>query len=194
MCVTNSSIKVSLFEIHRVVSLSCLDPDWYTPPGDINQLLPSDSTGMGKLMYFKQMCVYTVLNKNKNAWIMHRDIPSQQSVALVSNIACHLQISPLFVITEIFSLGLNYFTWQSNTLTAVYKNSTLFQVRKNSSELSFPFTLCFLTCSPFLLTRRLALCPSVKEFAWSTGQIYLDLLSISPFWMRKTGKRFLLSS
>lgn len=133
------------------------------------------------------MCVYTVLNKNKNAWIMHQDIPSQQSTALVSNITCHLQISPCWLFWGfVFRAKLFHHDNQTH-LAVVCKKAAVFQLGKNSSELSFPFPLCFLTCSPFLLARRPA--HGGKPCAWSTRQMCPDLLSTIPFWMRKPEER-----
>lgn len=131
------------------------------------------------------MCVYTVLNKNTNAWIMHQDIPSQQSTALVSNITCHLQISPCRLFWG-FVLRAKLLHHDKQTYPAVVcKNSALFQLGKNSSELSFPSPLCFLTCSLFLLTRRPA--HGVKECAWSTCALTCFPLSPSEWGNPKRG-------
>lgn len=84
------------------------------------------------------MCAYTVLNKNKNTWIMHQDIPSQQSTALVSNITCHLQISPCWLFWGfVFRAKLLHHDNQTHP-AVVCKNSALFQLGKIALNWVFP--------------------------------------------------------
>lgn len=93
---------------------------------------------METLMHLSRCVSIQFWIKTKNAWIMHQDIPSQQSTALVSNITCHLQLSPCWLFWGFVFRAKLFHRDNQTHLAVVCKKAALFQLGKTALSWVFP--------------------------------------------------------